>query len=312
MEVEALPDAAHQATIDTTNGSYRLTQFDTATELNVVGYNVDRHSAPFVFPHVDTFATLFPQVTTIFAWQPAVEMTTFLSAIGGLLRNLEKIEYVGDWGDFPDAFRITRDVHIDMLGRIVANAPRLTTLSLEDGILTARNTVVFTNALAVNTTITYLNLTRSSCGLDEIAHVLRTNRTITHLVIDHLQNDDDGSVTQVLAANMNPVLCSLSFVGANIVHLADGMRTNTTLGTLITGPLGEEHDDVLTEADADAINDMLSLNRTLTSLTLNGSEGPMVDYTFTALAQNHIIRSFVLTNFDDEPDDEELVVDGQM
>jgi hypothetical protein len=289
--------------IDTTNGSYQLARSPNATTLNIIGYNVDRDSAPFMFPDEHTFATLYPTVTTICAWLAAIDMPSFLSAIHGVLANLETLEIEGDWGDFPREFRIT---DVNALTAVVSNALQLTTLTLNGGILVAQDTRPFMRALAVNTTVTHVDLSRSTCGLDEIANVLRTNRTIHTLVIDHMVHDDENAVfANALAANTNPVLRTLSFIGADLVVLANAMRTNTTIVFLTAGPHGEDADDLLDADDVTALNDMLELNRTLTSLTLDGSgEASTDDVHFTP---NGVLTHLVLTNFRDMDDDVRLI-----
>ena len=311
--------------IDTTTGPYELRScWPKVNDLFISGL-ADDETAPFVFPDPEIFATLFPSLTKVTSYFSAVDVTTFLTAVSGLPR-LASFDMECDWGDeFPDQFRITTKAQVLALTRLVQNAP-LEHLSMTGHALIAPNTTPFMRALAVNTSIVHLDLTRSSCSFEDLAHVLRTNRSIVHIVFNNPHDDEDAvkPVAAVLAYNENTTLKSLSLLGSNIPIITNALRTNTTLESITMGPFDESYDfNELTHDHLDAINDMLAVNSTLVSLTLDGNsiahivledndgddenDEPVVD--MTALLTNTTLRSFTLQGFLDSGYRAKLVLD---
>jgi hypothetical protein len=312
--------------IDTTAGPYELrSRWPKVNDLFISGMFVDDETEPFVFPSPEIFTHLFPSLTKVSTHLAAIDVTTFLTAVSGLSR-LTSLDMECDWGEeFPDHFRITTKAEVLALTHLVQNAP-LEHLSVTGRSLDASNTTPFMRALATNASIVHLDLTRSSCSFTNLAHVMRTNRTIIHIVFNNPHDDEDAvkPVAAVLAYNENTTLKSLSLLGSNIPIIANALRTNTTLESITMGPFDESYDfNELTSDDLDAINDMLAVNSTLTSLTLDGNsiahvilEGddndddePAVDLDMSSLLTNTTLRSFTVRDFLDSGDRAELVLD---
>ncbi len=323
----AVRQTRRELKIDTTTGPYELRAcWPKVNDLFISGLTDDDETAPFVFPTPEIFTNLFPSLTKVTSYFSAVDVTTFLTAVSGL-SHLTYFSMECDWGDeFPDHFRITTNAQVLALARLVQSTP-LEHLSVTSRALIAPNTTPFMHALAVNTSIVHLDLTRSSCSFTDLAHVMRTNRSIVHIVFNNPHDDEDAvkPVAAVLAYNENTTLKSLSLLGSNVPIIANAMRTNTTLEELKLGPFDESYDfNELTSDDLDAINDMLAVNSTLVSLTLDGNSiahimleddeindedngEPVVD--MTALLTNTTLRSFTVQNFLDSGHRAELVLD---
>ncbi len=305
--------------IDTTDGPYELrSRWPKVEDLYVSGVSVDDETASFVFPVPEIFATLFPSVTEVSSYMAAVDMTSFLTAVSAL-SNIKSFSIECDWGsDFPDHFRVTTDDQVSALVRLVQNAP-LERLGLTNKALDASNATPFMHALGLNTTITFLDLTRSSCSFEDLAHVMRTNRSITYLVFDVPDDDEDAvaPVADVLANNENTTLKSLSLLGSNIPIITDAMCTNTTLESITIGPLDDTYTfNRLSYDDLAAINDMLAVNSTLTSLTMDGNSIAHVEndededeIDMSALLTNTTLRTLAVQGFLDSGCRTELVLD---
>jgi hypothetical protein len=312
--------------IDTSSGPYELrSRWPKVNDLFVAGMPDDEQ--PFVFPDPEIFTHLFPSLTKVTTYHAAIDITTFLAAMNGLPR-LTSFGMECDWGDeFPGQFRITTKANMMALTRLVQNAP-LVHLSLTGQALDALVTTPFMHALATNGSIVHLDLSRSSCSLEDLAYVMRTNRSIVHIGFNNPQDNKDGiaPVAVILASNENTTLKSLSILGSDISILANAMRTNTTLEDLKIGPFDDWYDfHDLTYNDLVAINGMLAVNSTLTSLTLDGnSVGHVlledddeddeddelgVNLDMSALLTNTTLRSFTIQGFSNSVDRGEVVQD---
>lgn len=291
--------------IDTSDGLYELrTQWPHVNELFITGTSVDESCTPFVFPDPAIFATLFPSVNDVSVHFAAIDVPSFLTAIGSL-PGLTSLDMQSDDLDFC----ISTSEHLSALCGIIQHAP-LQTLALKYSALTVEKVNPLVRTLSANTTIINLDLTRSYCSYGLIAHIMRTNRTVQNLAINYIDTDGDvSSLVKLLAENTNTTLKSLSVLGADVVSIATGMCTNTTLETLALGPYGKKHNgnDSLTLEDLSAVNAMLKVNTSLVALTIDGNmtfpelsedqEVINVDVNMDAFLTNTTLRTFAFINF---------------
>ncbi len=278
----------------------------------------DQGHEPFVFPDPDSFKKSFPALKCVDVYLARVDFTSLLMALSAL-PHLTNLDVECDWGgDYPNE-RITTDEEVSSLTVLVQNAP-LKRLSLTNRALdTDDSPTPFMNALAVNTTIMYLDLTRSSCSFEDLAHVLRTNRTIVEITFN-IPDDDSEAVTpiaEVLAHNENTTLKSFALLGSNIPIIADAMKTNTTLESLEIGPFDDSYEfNKLSMEDLACINDMLAVNKTLTSLEISGNHRCHVDFdeesgevNMSSLLINTTLRTLRVTGFCQSRERSELITD---
>lgn len=300
--------------IETSDGPFNLCKrWPSVAELFILGMFNDEDSVPFIFPDPEIFATLFPSVKTVTSYNAAINMDSFLPAIGSL-SGLTSLDIECDWAsNYPDEFKVSTDAHVLALAALVQSAP-LNKLSITNSGLSAYDVTPFVTTLASNTSIQHLDLTRSSCLYSDIERVLRTNRTIHTLVFDNIPSHRIETFVDLIAQNTNTTLVTLSVIGLNITAISNAMRTNTTITSLTVGPPGEEDDGKMILSEVTAINDMLAVNTTLTSLFIDGNRTHFqfhddddddhddeveVVIDMNAFTTNTTLRSFGLTGFID-------------
>lgn len=278
----------------------------------------DQGHEPFVFPDPESFKKSFTALESVDVYLARVDFTSLLMAMSAL-PHLTNFDVECDWGDEYPNERITTDTDVSSLTVLVQKAP-LKRLSLRNRALdTDGSPTPFMNALAVNTTILYLDLTRSSCSFEDLAHVLRTNRTIIEITfnIPHNSPNDVTPVAYVLAHNENTTLKSLALLGSNIPIIADAMKTNTTLESLEIGPFDDYYNfSKLSMEDLVCINHMLAVNKTVTSLVISGNHRCHVDFdeesgevNMSSLLTNTTLRTLKIVGFGQSWERSELITD---
>ncbi|KAF9570637.1 hypothetical protein EC968_001524 [Mortierella alpina] len=141
---------------------------------------------------------------------------------------------------------------------------------IETGSLTEEDLGILADALKVNTTLTILNLTSSSVGINgaqALAEALKTNTTLTTLNLAHNSIGDSAARALAVALQTNSSLTILD-LGHNSIGdsgaqaLAEALQTNRGLMTLVlrSNSIGEDGGLSLAET--------LKTNTSLTSLDL--------------------------------------------
>ncbi|XP_068738348.1 protein NLRC3-like isoform X2 [Montipora capricornis] len=162
---------------------------------------------------------------------------------------------------------------IPALSQALAVNTSLTSLDLSQNSIGAEGGTSLSQALAVNTSLTTLDLSDSSIGADgvtSISQALAVNTSLTTLDMSHNSIGAEGatSLSQALAVNTSLTTLNLSanFIGAKAAtSLSQALAVNTSLTTLNLS---------VNSIDAEGVTSLfqaLAVNTSLTALGLSGN-----------------------------------------
>lgn len=162
----------------------------------------------------------------------------------------------------------------DLIDRLKANDPSLTTLNLRDSLLTHAEVIAIAEGLRVNRTLTTLSLSHcyslGDTGAAAIADALAGNATLTTLNLYWINFGAAGATAIANAMKANHTLTTLNIgwnhLGQNQLNsagaaaIAAALKVNRTLQKLNVQCTG------ISAADGAVIADAMKVNNTLTTL----------------------------------------------
>lgn len=212
-----------------------------------------------------------------FSWLENAPVTSLNMSENNLGRTeTEGMDLGGDSGYRPG---VSIRYDISSFARVLVRNANLVSLMLRETQLADPHLVTLASGLLKNTSLTSLDIGNNPeiglKGIEALMSIFKTNKTLTHLGLDHIGIKYEMMVFIAAAIKENNTPCSLDFSFNKIdsesaKKLFDALITNSKLQHLDLG-----HNRIITK-NAEVLAKMLEKNNTLTLLDLAGSKiGPV-------------------------------------